>query len=91
MNNGELSNILEAFFPLLFTIMGWYMWSVRQKFITKEDFKRYKDEQQIIIKSLEKKIIAQSENMREIQVDIKHIAEAIKDIKKYIFKSKRRN
>ena len=80
---------VRSMLPLILVLIAWYLWSVKQKFVSKEEFLLYKEYSQKGNKILEAKISKQMENMREIKTDIKHMAESLKDIKEFILNIKK--
>lgn len=90
MEYQEIMNSLKALFPIFLCLLGWYVWSVKQKFISKTEFKSYKDKQYKEVRLLEEKISKQNEDMREIKTHIKHMANSLQEIKEFILSPRKR-
>ena len=85
------ADLLKVIATLLLAIVGWYIWSLKQSFLTKKEFKEYREKHNREHKELEVKIAKQSEDIVEIKTYIKSISESIHDIKNYLFSIKRKD
>ena len=96
----EVSDLIRVISPVVLGIIAWYVWSIKQSFVSQEKFKNYKESQSAKIHELENRfnkkydelsarINKQNNDIVEIKTDIKHIAEAMIEIKKYLFEIKK--
>ena len=90
MEDSILRIISSIIGSLILSIIFWYVWSIKQTFVTKKELKEYKDKHKQDHKELEFRLAKQSEDIIEIKTYIKSISQSISDIKTYLLsKSKK--
>ncbi|MFL1781477.1 hypothetical protein ABSA28_01202 [Candidatus Hepatincolaceae symbiont of Richtersius coronifer] len=76
-------SIIRALIPIGIILISWYVWSLKKKFVTKQEFNEYKEAQGKIAHSFDRGI-------SEIKVTINHIEKSLSRIEDHILNYKKK-
>ncbi len=80
----DIPNWIRALIPLLLFISGIIFVLIKNHFITKNEFKDFKEKHYIEHKELEGQISKQGRDIVEIKTDVKHMAKSLHNIEDFV-------
>ncbi|MFL1781446.1 hypothetical protein ABSA28_01171 [Candidatus Hepatincolaceae symbiont of Richtersius coronifer] len=76
-------SLIRIIIPLVIILISWYVWSLKKKFVTKQEFDEYKEAQGKIVHSFDRGI-------SEIKITISHMEKSLSRIEDHILNYKKK-